>query len=49
MLNGKKVNLLHKGLLLAKKGDIKQALASAGAVFMILLIFGLDFCHVEFS
>ena len=24
-----------KGLLLAKKGDIKQALASAGAVFMI--------------
>jgi hypothetical protein len=25
----------RKGLLLAKKGDIKQALASAGAVFMI--------------
>ena len=26
---------VNKGLLLAKKGDIKQALASAGAVFMI--------------
>jgi hypothetical protein len=37
----------RKGLLLAKKGDIKQALASAGAVFMIwakqlLQVEGLD-------